>query len=240
MTHFASLTLVLALGMRHGMDPDHLAVIDGLSWVHPSRFNGVLFAIGHGLFVTLLAVGVGSLLARLFEPYAPWILILVGVLNLWRVFRRVSPHTHRSSRLPTTSPLLLGVLFGAGFETASQLSAIVLAANLNPWLLGGVFSTGMLLVDGADGFLAAKVRRSMIAGNPRAVRGGQFLGLLVSVFSLALGAAELAGTNIDALALPLGGLLLATLVSVRLWGSGGRSQNPAGRSNPREAEEHAH
>jgi hypothetical protein len=33
-----------------------------------------------------------------------------------------------------TSPLLLGILFGAGFETASQLSALVLAADINPWI----------------------------------------------------------------------------------------------------------
>lgn len=199
------------------MDPDHLAVIDGLSWVHPSRFNGVLFAIGHGLFVTLLAVGVGGVLSRVLEPYAPWVLILVGAFNLWRVPSRKSSPQHRHSRLPTTSPLLLGILFGAGFETASQLSAIVLSANVNPWLLGGVFSVAMLIVDGTDGLLASRARRSMIAGDPRAVRSGKFLGLLVSAFSFVLGAAELAGVKVAGLALPLGGAVFATLIAVRLW-----------------------
>ena len=78
MTHSALLTLAVALGLRHGVDPDHLAAIDGLSRLRPSRWNGVLFAIGHGILVTLLAVGVGGLLARTVGPYAPWLLILLA------------------------------------------------------------------------------------------------------------------------------------------------------------------
>ncbi len=34
------LAIVAALGMRHGVDPDHLSAIDGLSRFHPSRWNG--------------------------------------------------------------------------------------------------------------------------------------------------------------------------------------------------------
>jgi high-affinity nickel permease len=39
----------LALGMRHGRDPDHLAAIDGLTRLRPRATNGVYFALGHGL-----------------------------------------------------------------------------------------------------------------------------------------------------------------------------------------------
>ena len=59
--------VVFALGMRHGLDADHLAAIDG-----PTRFNaqsqprlahlcGALFALGHGAVVAVVALGVGSL-----------------------------------------------------------------------------------------------------------------------------------------------------------------------------------
>lgn len=38
-----------------------------------------------------------------------------------------------------TQPFLLGMLLAAGFETASQLSALILAGRVNPWLFGAVF-----------------------------------------------------------------------------------------------------
>jgi high-affinity nickel-transport protein len=105
-THSSLLTLAVALGLRHGVDPDHLAAIDGLSRLRPSRWNGVLFAAGHGALVTLLAVGVGGLLARSIGSYAPWLLILLGVVNLWRL-KAPATHRNRVSRIPLSSPLLL-------------------------------------------------------------------------------------------------------------------------------------
>lgn len=213
MTPTTLLTLAAALGMRHGVDPDHLAAIDGLSRMRPSPWNGVLFAIGHGALVTLLAVGIGGLLARHVEPYAPWLLILLGALNLWRLRK---PATHRHLRIPVSSPLILGILFGAGFETASQLSAVVLSANVNPWVLGAVFSLGMIIVDGTDGYLASRVQNRAISGG-RALRASRALGIFIVIFAFALGTAELLKFDIDRFALPLGCLLFAWLVALRIW-----------------------
>lgn len=228
MTHSALLTLAIALGLRHGVDPDHLAVIDGLSRLRPSRWNGVLFAIGHGLLVTLLAVGAGGLLARSIGPYAPWLLILLGAINLWRL-RKPVVHRHRGfSRIARSSPLLLGILFGAGFETASQLSALVLAADINPWLLGLMFSTGMMLVDGTDGYLASRTQSQAIAGGRRALRASRSLGIFVVVFSFGLGGAELLKLDIDRFALPLGCVLFAYLIALRVW----MAREPAGETHP--------
>lgn len=217
MTHSALLTLAAALGLRHGVDPDHLAALDGLSRLRPSRWNGVLFAIGHGLLVTLLAVGVGGLLARSIGPYAPWLLILLGSINLWRL-RSPATHRHRGfSGIARTSPLLLGILFGAGFETASQLSALVLAADINPWILGVMFSTGMALVDGTDGYLASRTQSRAIAGGRRALRVSRALGIFVVVFSFGLGGAELLKLDVDRIALPLGCVLFVYLIALRVW-----------------------
>jgi nickel/cobalt transporter (NiCoT) family protein len=219
MTHSALLTLAAALGMRHGVDPDHLAVIDGLSRLRPSRWNGVLFAGGHGVLVTLLAVGVGGLLARGIGPYAPWLLILLGMINLWRL-KHPGMHPHRGfPRIAGTSPLIVGIFFGAGFETASQLSALVLAADMNPWLLGGAFSTGMMLVDGTDGYLASRTQSRAISGGKRALRASRGLGIFVVVFSFGLGGAELLKLDVDRIALPLGCTLFAYLVVLRIWSS---------------------
>ncbi|RTH17905.1 nickel permease, partial [Thermus scotoductus] len=80
--------LAVALGMRHGVDPDHLAAVDGLSRVRPSPFNGVLFAIGHGGLVTLLAFPAASLLKGLdLEAFhlPAFLLLLVAALNLYRL-----------------------------------------------------------------------------------------------------------------------------------------------------------
>jgi nickel/cobalt transporter (NiCoT) family protein len=216
-THSALLTLAVALGLRHGVDPDHLAAIDGLCRLRPSRWNGVLFAIGHDLLVTLLAVGVGGLLARSIGPYAPWLLILLGAINLCRL-RKPATHRHRGfSRIARTSPLLLGVLFGAGFETASQLSALVLAADVNPWVLGVMFSAGMMLMNGTDGYLASRTQSLAIAGGRRALRASRALGIFVVVFSFVLGGAELLKLDVDRVALPLGCVLFVCLIALRVW-----------------------
>jgi high-affinity nickel-transport protein len=221
MTQTTLLILAGALGLRHGVDPDHLAAIDGLSRMRPSRWNGVLFALGHGALVTLLAVGVGGLISRLLEPYAPWLLIALGVLNLWRL-KRPLVHRHISfSRLRFTSPLLIGVIFGAGFETASQLSALVLSADINPWILGCAFSAGMVLVDGTDGYLASRTQHKAISGSQRALRASQIPGAFVVAFSFTLGGAELLRFEADRFALPLGCLLFACLVGLRIWSARG-------------------
>src|SRR6516164_5396013 len=116
----------LALGMRHGTDPDHLAAIDGLTRIRPRATNGVFFALGHGLIVILLAVGLGHLLAGRFAFVGPWSLILIGTVNLRRLVRGSNqPPTHK--HYVVVQPFLLGMLLAAGFETASQLSALVLA-----------------------------------------------------------------------------------------------------------------
>lgn len=217
MTHLVPLTVAFALGLRHGVDPDHLAAIDGLSRVRPSRWNGVLFAVGHGALVTLLAVGVGGPLARLIGPYAPWILILLGAINLWRL---KSPAFHQHlhfARFARTGPLLLGVLFGAGFETASQLSVLVLAADINPWVLGTVFSLGMMLVDGVDGYLASRTQTKVIAGGRRARLASRALRVFVVMFSFGLGGAELLHLDVDRAALPLGCALFIYLIALRVW-----------------------
>lgn len=217
MTHPALLTLAIALGLRHGIDPDHLAAIDGLSRLRPSRWNGVFFALGHGAIVTLLAVGVGDLLAHVIGRYAPWLLIFLGIVNLWRLITPATHRHHGQSRWVRTSPLLLGVLFGAGFETASQLSALVLAADINPWVLGLSFSLGMMLVDGIDGYIASRTQGQPIAGGVRAHRASKALGIFVVISTFGLGGAELLKMGVDRIALPLGCLLFAFLLTIRLW-----------------------
>jgi nickel/cobalt transporter (NiCoT) family protein len=212
----SALLVAFALGVRHGTDPDHLTAIDGLSRIRPRATNGLLFAIGHGAIVTLLAAGVGHVIAGRAAFPAPWILIAIGLVNLWKVCRP-SPSTTAVKRPVVAQPLLLGMILAAGFETSSQLSALVLAERINPWVLGAVFSAGMAIVDGVDGYLAAATLTLAARGDANARTASRFLGIVVVVCGIGLGGAELAGFELDRFALPIGLTLLAIVIGIRVW-----------------------
>ncbi|HEX8680169.1 MAG TPA: hypothetical protein VF683_09430 [Chthoniobacterales bacterium] len=215
----STLLICLALGMRHAVDPDHLTAIDGLCRIRPRRTNGVYFALGHGIIVTLLAAGVGHALAGHAEFLRPWLLFLIGAVTLWKVMRP-SPAS-AIARPIIAQPILLGMLLAAGFETASQLSALVLADRANPWLLGLAFSTGMIVVDGLDGYLATSTQSLAAAGAVNARNASRWLGIVVVVFSFGLGAMELMALELDRTALPLGIALFVCVIGFRIWARGG-------------------
>jgi high-affinity nickel-transport protein len=126
------------------------------------------------------------------------------------------------------------MLLAAGFETSSQLSALILAGETNPWLLGAAFSGGMIMVDGLDGFLAANTQRLARSGGRNAKLASMTLGVLVVLFSFGLGGLELAGVELDRIALPLGLVLFAAVLGIRVWA---RSDSPADYAKPLAIEE---
>ena len=89
--------LVFLLGMRHGLDADHLAAIDGLTRLSSrqrrayARYCGALFSLGHGIVVLSIATLAGTLGAHWvppswFESFGSIIsigfLAVVGIVNL--------------------------------------------------------------------------------------------------------------------------------------------------------------
>src|SRR4051795_3927407 len=102
-THWLSLVgVVFLLGLKHGLDPDHLAAIDGLARYNArnrprlSRWSGLLFSAGHGVVVTAVAVMVATVATEWrapdwLEQTGVWIsiafLTLLGVANLLAVVR---------------------------------------------------------------------------------------------------------------------------------------------------------
>lgn len=89
--------LVFLLGLRHGLDADHLAAIDGLTRAGTragrrfARWSGLSFSLGHGAVVLAVAAAAGSAGAHWVPPV--WFetlggllsfgfLALIGVLNL--------------------------------------------------------------------------------------------------------------------------------------------------------------
>jgi nickel/cobalt transporter (NiCoT) family protein len=215
----------LALGMRHGTDPDHLAAIDGLTRIRPRTTNGIYFALGHVLVVMLLVMGIGHFLASRLAFAGPWSLIVIGLVNLWRLLHGATVPRIRSRPI-VVQPVLLGMLLAAGFETASQLSALILAGHGSAWLLGIAFSSGMVLVDGLDGYLAGSTQRLAAVGQTRAKAASRALGIIVVIFAFGLGGAELFGTELASIALPLGLFLFVIVLGIRIWA---RSKGPTAR-----------
>lgn len=146
---FSALVLMFVLGLRHGLDPDHIACIDGLTWRalnhdhEHAPWIGTLFAIGHGLLVTAIAAGVSQIAKAVTVPDTVvlvfgWIptalLLLVGTLNLRLLLRaqaNYQPTGWKLKLIPArlrnhTSPwavIAIGVLFATVFDTATQASA---------------------------------------------------------------------------------------------------------------------
>jgi high-affinity nickel-transport protein len=146
---FTGFLLMFVLGLRHGLDPDHIACIDGLTWrtlEHDTRLApwvGTLFALGHGLLVTTIAAGVSRLthavaipdgVVEVFNWLPTALLILVGTLNLRLLLRAggaYQPTGWKMKLIPArlrnhSNPLaivLIGVLFATVFDTATQASA---------------------------------------------------------------------------------------------------------------------
>lgn len=140
--------LALVLGLRHGMDADHLATIDGLTRFNMTadrprlaRLCGFLFSLGHGAVVCLFAVSANLLFQKGSMPgwlddfgtgTSIFFLTSLGVLNLYAVFstpahEMVSPLGIKGRWLGKLTRAshpalvaLVGALFAISFDTLSQ------------------------------------------------------------------------------------------------------------------------
>jgi high-affinity nickel-transport protein len=163
-THWLSLSaVVLLLGLKHGLDPDHIAAIDGLTRFNAaarprlSRWVGLLFSAGHGMVVTAVALTVATVAAGWQAP--AWledagtlisiaVLMLLGVANLSAVVRAPRGEAVRpvglrgrvfARLLRAEHPILVaavGAAFALSFDTISQAVLFsVTGASLAGWLL---------------------------------------------------------------------------------------------------------
>ncbi len=246
---WSGLVLMFVLGLRHGLDPDHIACIDGLTWRSLShahshaRWIGTLFAIGHGLLVTVIAVGVSQVTRSWNVPDAVvtvfgWVptalLLLVGSLNLkmllarqpgyaptgWKI--RLIPARLRNHSSPW-AVVLVGVLFATVFDTATQASAWgYVASNKGGgmWaalVAGLVFTLGMVITDTLDGRLICRISRGAdgIATGARYRRalGWLIVGISYTVAAYNIAKAILPSVELDEVAFSLAGGSLIALMA---------------------------
>ncbi len=217
----ALLAVVYALGLRHGMDPDHLATIDGIARSNAARnprlarWSGFLFSAGHGAIVILVAIGV-SLLARQWETPAwlealgAWVsigfLYALGLLNLNSVFTAapgevVAPVGLKGRLLGRIvhvgHPALIaavGALFALSFDTVSQVALFSLtASSLSGWGFALVLGVAFMLgMMTTDGANGLFAARLLARADRRALIASRAMGLAIAGLSLLVGSYGLA------------------------------------------------
>ena len=215
----ALISLVFALGLRHGVDADHVATIDALTRLSPqarrARWCGALFAAGHGAAVLALVLTV-ALASRGWQPPAwlaplgAWIsitlLALLGAANLRAAWRAAPGETVALSGLRAR---LLGRMLGSGHAAAAAGVGALFALSLDTvslavmfalsgsaaggpaqaLLLGAVFAAGMAVTDGVNGLWLARLLQKTGAAAAHASR----------LTAVAVGGASLAVAGFGAL-----------------------------------------
>ncbi len=213
--------LLFVLGLRHGIDPDHVAVVDNLTFLAVDKrprlapWCGTLFAIGHSLSVTVVAV-IMALLADIFAlpSWAPdvidWLVIglltFVGLANLHALFQpsEYRPIGWRHHLMPqalrtTCHPLAIlgiGFVFGLVFDTATQAAAWGAAAASGGGIASAlaittIFAAGMALTDTIDSQIVARLLGTQ--DRPEIVqRYRRGIGWLIATLSLGMAGYALA------------------------------------------------
>jgi high-affinity nickel-transport protein len=171
-----SIPAMIVLGLRHGLDVDHISAIDSLVRLHNaakhSRWVGTGFSAGHMLSIlaemifviyavsSFLKTDSFSLLSGILGAVA---LAVIGLVNIYSMKKwgRTGPAIlagkmlKRTGKLgPHGSALTTGIVFGLGFDTATQISAISISAVASvtsgiqiALVLTGFFGLGMISID---------------------------------------------------------------------------------------------
>lgn len=245
-----SIPPMLMFGMRHALDIDHITVIDTLVRLHDAkkttRWVGTGFSMGHMISVLvemlLIVYLIGSATAfanRKVGDFSIWGGILgaialasIGAINLYSMKKwgktgssilasKVSTKT--GSIGPFYSSLVTGLIFGLGFDTATQISALTLSAVASATLgvqialiLAGAFAVGMIPIDTLDSIFLRSAFNKIFDKN-----GFRYMSYALSVVAMTVAVISsyeiITGSDL----LPkLTGPLLAVVIIVASFGYG--------------------
>ena len=187
MTLSAALLSCTALGLQHGIDWDHVAAISDVTSVQRTPREavrcGLLYAAGHAATVGLLGIAVIMLRQSLPDALSVWMqrfigltLVLLGAYVVGVLFsggqivsrgQALAVLLRGRSKAALGSgrgcSLSLGVLHGIGAETPTQLSMLMIAANVGRMQSGllvlgvfaaAMFASNMVLTTAATGVFA--------------------------------------------------------------------------------------
>ncbi len=187
-SQFLFVVIVFLLGLRHGLDPDHLATINSItknasSKLQGSKLVGVFFALGHGFVVILISILIGVGMKHTVPHWldnfgnfvSAFFLLLFGAFNFYSLSKTKPGQSIKMHGFKTilfekiiqqiSHPILVfgvGVLFALSFDTFSQAALFSLSASaMSGWLfsaiLGIAFTIGMMVSDGLNGWIIAKL-----------------------------------------------------------------------------------
>ncbi|ARG98886.1 hypothetical protein B6N58_08435 [Legionella micdadei] len=204
---------VFGLGLRHGLDLDHLATIDSITRTirtnnRLSKRVGLLFSLGHGLVVITLSVIISNGFIRSqfptwLEPLGSFIsiffLLVFGFLTLYNILRHENQfHTPSSlrhffigkfKRYNAIWIILTGALFAFSFDTFSQVALFSISISSSKhWtfsaILGLIFMLGMMATDGLNGLMVSLLIQR---ADKLSLYISRLLGFAIACFSLILG-----------------------------------------------------
>ncbi len=208
--------LAFTLGLRHGMDADHLATIDGLARRNAkrnpalARLAGTLFSLGHGIVVIAVAVAASVLTHQWQTPAwlqisgaAVSVAVLLGLafLNLRAVWvtpiGEVVAPTGLKSRLfnrftAAERPFFIvgvGMLFAISFDTVSQATLFAVAATRFGGVAAAVLIAGCFVLGMlvTDGLNGLWIARLIRRADRRAAIASRVMATAVGSVSLLIG-----------------------------------------------------
>jgi len=205
--------VALVLGMRHGVDADHLAAIDAMTRCNAqarpalARRTGLWFSIGHGAVVLAVAFAVAATAhawaaPQWLEPFGAWasiaMLALLGALNLI-AWRQAAPGAavalagwrstlfHGALRACSRRAVMgVGVLFAISFDTVSQaaLMAATGAARHGFAAVGQLAGAFVVGMIVTDGLNGWWVARLIQRPGAGAARASRVMCIAISAISL--------------------------------------------------------
>jgi len=209
--------LVFVLGIKHGLDADHLATIDGMTRynapINPdlARFCGMLFSLGHGAVVVAVATAASWAAKTWSTPEwmegfgvftSVFFLSLLGCVNLHCILR-----TPANQIVPTVGVkgrflgglqkaerpsliALVGALFALSFDTMSQAALFALSAQQEGafWRAPVLGGIFMFGMMVTDGLNGLWISRILRRADRTAAIASRVMGMTVAGLSLAVAA----------------------------------------------------
>jgi len=235
----ATIPVMALLGVRHALDVDHVTAIDNLvrlrKAVRSARWIGSLFSTGHMIAVCAEMVAV-IYVAKSLEAQASFqllggllgalMLAFIGGLNFYSLrrygrsgFGILALRMAESTRFAGSvgSPILIGFVFGLGFDTATQISALTVSAVASATqgvqvalILTLFFAAGMIPTDTLDSLVLREVFSRMTNTG-----GFKAMSYALSVLALSLALLEATGvmTGIDLVPSWSGAFLALSVIS---------------------------
>jgi len=240
-----SIPAMFFFGMRHALDVDHITAIDSLVRMHNAgkraRWVGTGFSIGHMTSVLgemlLIIYTIGNATSGKVDQLSFWggvigaiALATIGAINIYSMKKwgktgsaiLASKVVTRTRILgPFSSALITGLVFGLGFDTATQISALTLTVAASATLgvqvaliLAGFFALGMIPIDTLDSVVLRSAFSRIFN-----TKGFTFMAYALSGLALTIAAMEsysvITKTNILP---PLTGPVLAVVIISGVFG----------------------